>query len=813
MNFVTAVQSPQRFLVGFLAAILGVTGCTSPPTRVPDDPDATKSFLRSCPSGDRPWREVMSRGTSPADLTTFETIAREVADARPDRWEPRWALAEALFRQSKAKESEAFFLEAHRIADALHDDAGVACTSNRLGSLARLRGESALARTRFGEALEASRRARRRDLEAFVQNNLAAVRKDAGELGASADALDSAIALLEREGLVQPAREARYNRGVLLRQMGDLRGARSALEHSHEEATAGGDRRVASLSSVVLGNLLLSIGAVDDAERWFERAVDSAPQSVVYRELGRGLVSMERSRFDQAIAQFERASREARLGNLAVDALLAEARRGEALRRAGKHDESRRVLAAVVEEAAASESRVYALWMALWQLGRAEEAAGRIELAIDTLSRAIDSIESQGLSFGSRAEGLHFLLERVDPFVDLSAAGLRGGWPVDRLLAVHARAHARALRRSVDASSQRAHTVPTVTAIRSKLREGEAHVDYLIGRDRGVAIVVTKSAAKGYVIPGIDSVRDAIIRWRVALERPLRGGAAARLDPMRDIEADLEAGKRLTAAWIRPLEPLLRSCRRLTVVTDREMAVIPLAALPEARASGHGEIEFLIDRFEFAYLPFGAAPAAVVVDAGPIVLAGDPVPDQANEFPSLPGSRVELDGIEAVWPGREVVRIREEELTRDRVHDALRSGSAIVHLSTHAVASTNDPRQCALVVSKGERLGFDRIASGAIDSSLVVLSSCRSGEGEVIPGQGIVGLSWAFLSAGARGLVVSLWTVDDRSTSELMIEFHRRLRDGRDVADALAGAQRMIRAGHEHPAWWAPFVSYSQPVR
>ena len=166
-----------------------------------------------------------------------------------------------------------------------------------------------------------------------------------------------------------------------------------------------------------------------------------------------------------------------------------------------------------------------------------------------------------------------------------------------------------------------------------------------------------------------------------------------------------------------------------------------------------------------------------------------------------------------MWSTRDVVRLAREDLTSDRVHEALRSASAIVHLSTHALAATNDPRQCALVVSKGERVGFDRIASGTIDASLVVLSSCRSGEGEVIPGQGIVGLGWAFLSAGARGLVVSLWTVDDRSTSATMIEFHRRLREGRDVADALAGAQRMIRARHPHPAWWAPFIAYSQPAR
>ena len=108
-------------------------------------------------------------------------------------------------------------------------------------------------------------------------------------------------------------------------------------------------------------------------------------------------------------------------------------------------------------------------------------------------------------------------------------------------------------------------------------------------------------------------------------------------------------------------------------------------------------------------------------------------------------------------------------------------------------------------------LGFDAIARLKLGPAVVVLSACRSGEGEVIPGQGVVGLGWAFLAAGARELVVSLWSVEDAAAAELMVDFHARLREGDDTLRALSPAQAKLRRERTHPAYWAPFIVVARP--
>ena len=106
---------------------------------------------------------------------------------------------------------------------------------------------------------------------------------------------------------------------------------------------------------------------------------------------------------------------------------------------------------------------------------------------------------------------------------------------------------------------------------------------------------------------------------------------------------------------------------------------------------------------------------------------------------------------------------------------------------------------------------MQRIAEMRLGPSLVVLSACRTGEGEIIPGEGVVGLSWAFLRAGAPGVAASLWSVEDESTTELMVGFHRELKSGADPVAALARAQRAVSASRRHPAYWAPFVVILSP--
>jgi CHAT domain-containing protein len=98
-----------------------------------------------------------------------------------------------------------------------------------------------------------------------------------------------------------------------------------------------------------------------------------------------------------------------------------------------------------------------------------------------------------------------------------------------------------------------------------------------------------------------------------------------------------------------------------------------------------------------------------------------------------------------------------------------------------------------------------------LDTELVVLSACETGLGEVRTGEGIFGLQRAFILAGARTLVMSLWKVDDEATRLLMEEFYRRVLAGQGRADAVREAQLAVRAKYPDPYYWGAFVCLGNP--
>jgi CHAT domain-containing protein len=94
--------------------------------------------------------------------------------------------------------------------------------------------------------------------------------------------------------------------------------------------------------------------------------------------------------------------------------------------------------------------------------------------------------------------------------------------------------------------------------------------------------------------------------------------------------------------------------------------------------------------------------------------------------------------------------------------------------------------------------------------ALVTLSACESGRNEVFAGDELMGLTRAFLGAGATTLVASLWLVQDETTAELMENWYEHLSEGSGRATALRNAQLTLKDKYSHPYYWAPFVLIGQ---
>lgn len=129
----------------------------------------------------------------------------------------------------------------------------------------------------------------------------------------------------------------------------------------------------------------------------------------------------------------------------------------------------------------------------------------------------------------------------------------------------------------------------------------------------------------------------------------------------------------------------------------------------------------------------------------------------------------------------------------------------IIHLACHGVFRADNPMFSSLHLSDGWMTAND-ISSHKISASVVTMSACETGLNELAAGDEILGLTRGFLSAGARNVVQSLWTVNDAATSDLMSHFYNAIQRGQTIRASLRQAQiTMIEKG-SHPYHWAPFV-------
>ena len=131
----------------------------------------------------------------------------------------------------------------------------------------------------------------------------------------------------------------------------------------------------------------------------------------------------------------------------------------------------------------------------------------------------------------------------------------------------------------------------------------------------------------------------------------------------------------------------------------------------------------------------------------------------------------------------------------------------IIHLATHGILNEKAVGESAIVLAAGGKddgyLTVDEILDLQLHADLVVLSACDTGRGD-IKGDGVVGLSRALMTAGTRSLIVSLWRVNDESTSELMQEFYRQWQPGKqNKAEALRAAMLVVRQKYPNPYHWA----------
>ena len=242
----------------------------------------------------------------------------------------------------------------------------------------------------------------------------------------------------------------------------------------------------------------------------------------------------------------------------------------------------------------------------------------------------------------------------------------------------------------------------------------------------------------------------------------------------RDDEAAMDAAlRRCYELLIKPILPALTGENRLLIVPDRELYSLPFAALLDERGSR------LIERYSLLIAPSAGTlvelearrEARPVLDQQSALVVG--IRDFGEWAPALPAALDEAAVIAASLTARGTCQVRSlcgAHATKERVVQAMAS-SALVHLGTHGLPDgvlLSAPTSAQATLSMGEVQALELRTT-----RLVVLSCCDSFKGE-LRADGVVGISRAFLAAGALTVIASLWKVDDDATCELMARFYDR---------------------------------------
>jgi CHAT domain-containing protein len=203
---------------------------------------------------------------------------------------------------------------------------------------------------------------------------------------------------------------------------------------------------------------------------------------------------------------------------------------------------------------------------------------------------------------------------------------------------------------------------------------------------------------------------------------------------------------------------------------------------------------------------------------GNLLLVGNAVP-VASDFPALRQAESEMARVRRYFPDSRRKILAGEKATPAAFLASEPEKFAYLHFVAHGSASRAHPLDSAVILSPDRdsfKLYAREIVKHPLSAYLVTISACNGSGTRAYSGEGLVGLSWAFLRAGAHNVIAALWEVSDASTPELMGGLYGELSRGQNPASALRTAKlSLLRSDSvfKKPFYWAPFQLYSRRER
>jgi CHAT domain-containing protein len=671
----------------------------------------------------------------------------------------------------------------------------------------QLMGEPVQAKRDLADAIMEAEKAGKADLHVEALYKLAELYASCGEKDEALSYAEQSLSLAETSEQETDTRSALFVLGQIEMELNQSAEGLAHLNRALQMDQKDGSPQTILEDRLAIANIYVKSGKPHEALKEFQEIHDAIYESkrrdsIIPLELGMG-AAFERIESDSARLHYEEAlavledTRSSLGGPELYTLFLSGAYRGY-------YEQIARYYAKI------ARSRGDAAWESL-AFGTIERAKAR---------GLLDILETSILSERPAAE-----LQVIDSLYGIVDEGARSRKERDRLeeRLMAMRDIRRKERLGMLAAAPR---TATIADVQKALPDGVTLLEYALCDSTSLLWIIDNKTSSLLDLPDKRTIESTVGVLLSALSRP----------GMND-QALLQSTRTLYRNLIQPAENSIKNAKQLIIVPDGMLFNLPFEVLltDDPLPGEHWSSQPFLGRTRApVYVP-SAAVYLKMLEAPPrdyaltLVAFGDPDFSMLKNYPRgeqlnlqrLPKSRAEVANAVALLGKNDSRVYLGSEANEANLRRELLSGSPrILLLATHALIDVEDPAFSSVILCPdpaGRENGFLYtldILTMPFNTDLVVLSACETARGRLGGGEGVVGLSRAFIAAGARSLIASQWAVSDEATAKFMERFFDPLlKERASACEALRKARlSMINdPKYSHPYFWAPFISIGVP--
>lgn len=442
-------------------------------------------------------------------------------------------------------------------------------------------------------------------------------------------------------------------------------------------------------------------------------------------------------------------------------------------------------------------------WESQARLAKIFDDEGRLEKAEKEYQSAIRTISAARLTVTQDDFRLTFLSSGIEVYADYINFLISHG-RVEDALRVAEFSRAQTLEEGLASTARIVST--SVPVIRPPLVAQKAKATllfYWVGQKQSYLWVISPTKTSYFTLPKVSEIDPLVKSYREAL-----------IDSRDMLQGESSEGKKLYSILVDPAKKLIPKDSRVILLPDASLNGLNFETLIVPDPKPHYWIEDVTLTTASSLTLLASATANSLPKEKSMMLIGNTEPPN-DDFPALTQAPEEMRKIEKYFPEQNRKILEGKQATPAAYLESSSQKFSYLHFVTHGIASQTRPLESAVILSRdgdAYKLYGRDIVQHPLNAQLVTISACNGAGTRALSGEGLVGLSWAFLRAGAHNVIGALWEVSDSSTPRLMDTMYGELNKGKDPASALRTAKLSLLhtdTVFRKPFYWAPFQLYA----